>query len=78
MVWLTLVVSGLFEVEWAIGLKYTYGVPRLGPSMATDIGMVLSFVFLTRALKTLPIGREYAVDGHRHRWDRTPGHQPLR
>jgi quaternary ammonium compound-resistance protein SugE len=61
MAWMTLLVAGLFEVGWAIGLKHTHGFTRLWPSMATGACMVLSFVLLAQALKTLPIGTAYAV-----------------
>jgi len=61
MAWLTLFVAGLFEVAWAIGLKYTYGFTRLWPSVATVIALILSFMLLAQALKTLPIGTAYAV-----------------
>ena len=61
MAWLILLVAGLFEIGWAIGLKYTHGFTRLWPSMATGVCMVLSFVLLAQALKTLPIGTAYAV-----------------
>jgi quaternary ammonium compound-resistance protein SugE len=61
MAWLTLLVAGLFEVGWAIGLKYTYGFTRLWPTVATVTCMALSVVLLAHALKTLPIGTAYAV-----------------
>ncbi len=61
MAWLTLFIAGLLEVGWAIGLKYTYGFTRLWPSVATAIAMILSFILLAQALKTLPIGTAYAV-----------------
>jgi quaternary ammonium compound-resistance protein SugE len=61
MAWLTLVMAGLFEVGWAIGLKYTHGFARLGPTVATVGCMALSFMLLAHALKTLPIGTAYAV-----------------
>jgi quaternary ammonium compound-resistance protein SugE len=61
MAWLSLFVAGLLEIGWAIGLKYTHGFSRLWPSVATAICMVLSFVLLAQALKTLPIGTAYAV-----------------
>jgi quaternary ammonium compound-resistance protein SugE len=61
MAWLTLLIAGLFEVGWAVGLKYTYGFTRLWPTVATVVAMVLSFVFLAQALKTLPLGTAYAV-----------------
>jgi quaternary ammonium compound-resistance protein SugE len=61
MAWLILLVAGLFEVGWAIGLKYTHGFTRLWPTVATVTCMTLSFVLLAHALKTLPIGTAYAV-----------------
>src|SRR5262245_57007302 len=59
--WAILVVAGLFEVGWAIGLKYTEGFTRLVPSALTLTAMVLSVVLLSLALKTLPVGTAYAV-----------------
>jgi quaternary ammonium compound-resistance protein SugE len=61
MAWLALLIAGLFEVSWAIGLKYTHGFTRLWPTVATVTCMALSFVLLAHALKTLPIGTAYAV-----------------
>ena len=61
MNWLILVVAGLFEVGWAIGLKYTDGFTRLWPSVATGVCMVISVVLLGIAMKTLPVGTAYAV-----------------
>ena len=61
MAWIQLFVAGLFEVGWAIGLKYTHGFTRLWPTVATIAAMVASFVFLARAVRTLPIGTAYAV-----------------
>lgn len=61
MPWLYLVVAGLLEVGWAIGLKYTHGFTRLWPSVATVACMVVSFAFLSLALKTIPVGTGYAV-----------------
>ncbi|HLV34849.1 MAG TPA: quaternary ammonium compound efflux SMR transporter SugE [Spirillospora sp.] len=61
MEWVYLVVAGLFEVGWAIGLKYTEGFTKLGPSVATIIGMIASFGLLSLALRTLPIGTAYAI-----------------
>jgi quaternary ammonium compound-resistance protein SugE len=58
---LTLPAAGLFEVGWAIGLKYTYGFTRLWSIVATVTCMALSFVLPAHALKTLPIGTAYAV-----------------
>src|SRR3954451_2956338 len=61
MAWIYLLVAGLFEVGWAIGLKYTEGFSRLWPSLATLAAMVLSLGCLGLALKTLPVGTAYAV-----------------
>ena len=61
MAWLYLLVAGLFEVGWAIGLKYTEGFSRLWPSLATIAAMIISLAFLGLALKTLPVGTAYAV-----------------
>jgi quaternary ammonium compound-resistance protein SugE len=61
MAWLYLVIAGLFEVAWAIGLKLTDGWTRLVPSLLTVIAMAVSFGFLSLALKSLPIGTAYAV-----------------
>ncbi|MDQ6655508.1 MAG: quaternary ammonium compound efflux SMR transporter SugE [Verrucomicrobiota bacterium] len=61
MPWVFLFLAGLTEVAWAIGLKYTDGWSRLGPSLITGALMIVSFAFLSLALKTLPIGTAYAV-----------------
>ena len=61
MNWLILVVAGLFEVGWAIGLKYTDGFTKLWPSVGTVLAMVVSVVLLGIAMKTLPVGTAYAV-----------------
>lgn len=61
MAWLFLLVAGLLEVGWAIGLKYTEGFTRLWPSVLTIGAMILSLGFLGLALKTLPVGTAYAV-----------------
>jgi quaternary ammonium compound-resistance protein SugE len=61
MAWTCLVIAGLFEVGWAIGLKYTDGFSRLWPSVGTILAMILSLAFLGLALKTLPVGTAYAV-----------------
>lgn len=61
MAWLILFVAGLFEVGWAVGLKYTEGFTRLWPSVLTGAALVLSMVMLSWALRTLPIGTAYAV-----------------
>nr|WP_295773569.1 quaternary ammonium compound efflux SMR transporter SugE [Rhodoferax sp.] len=61
MNWFILFVAGLFEVAWAIGLKYTDGFTRLWPSVGTVLAMVASVVLLGIAMKTLPVGTAYAV-----------------
>ncbi|MBN9051597.1 MAG: quaternary ammonium compound efflux SMR transporter SugE [Rhizobiales bacterium] len=61
MSWLILFIAGLFEIGWAIGLKYTEGFSRLVPSVLTAICMVLSVVLLGWALRSLPVGTAYAV-----------------
>ena len=61
MAWIVLVVAGLFEVCWAIGLKYTDGFTRLWPSVGTVTAMVVSVVLLGWAMRTLPVGTAYAV-----------------
>ena len=61
MAWLYLLIAGLLEVAWAIGLKYTEGFTRLVPSMVTLASMGASLLFLGLALKTLPVGTAYAV-----------------
>lgn len=61
MAWIYLTIAGLFEVGWAIGLKYTEGFTRLLPSLWTIASMILSIVLLGLALKTLPVGTAYAV-----------------
>ena len=61
MAWIYLTVAGLFEIGWAIGLKYTDGFTRLLPSLWTIASMIVSIVLLGLALKTLPVGTAYAV-----------------
>jgi quaternary ammonium compound-resistance protein SugE len=61
MVWLVLVLAGLFEVGWALGLKSTKGFTRLGPSVLTIAAIVVSMALLARATRTLPIGTAYAI-----------------
>lgn len=61
MAWLMLVVAGLFEVAWAIGLKYTEGFTRLWPTLGTLAAMAVSLGLLGLAMKTLPVGTSYAV-----------------
>ena len=59
--WTLLIVAGLLEVVWAVGLKYTAGFTRLLPSAVTLTAMGLSIVLLARALRTIPVGTGYAV-----------------
>lgn len=59
--WLVLVIAGLLEVVWAIGLKYTHGFSRLVPSVVTVTAMMISIVLLSWAMKTLPTGTAYVV-----------------
>ena len=61
MAWLLLMIAGLLEVSWAIGLKYTEGFTRVWPSVLTLGAMVLSVVLLGVAMKSLPVGTSYAV-----------------
>jgi len=59
--WLVLIVAGLFEVGWAIGLKYTQGFTRLWPTVWTAAALVISMALLGAAVKVLPVGTAYAV-----------------
>lgn len=61
MAWVILFVAGLFEVGWAVGLKYTEGFTRLWPTVGTGVCLVLSMAMLGMALRTLPLGTAYAV-----------------
>jgi quaternary ammonium compound-resistance protein SugE len=61
MSWALLVCAGLFEIGWAIGLKYTEGFSRLWPSIGTGLAMVISVVLLALAMKTIPVGTAYAI-----------------
>lgn len=61
MSWIVLFIAGLFEIGWAIGLKYTEGFSRLWPSLGTALAMVLSVVLLGVAMKQIPVGTAYAV-----------------
>jgi len=61
MAWIVLVVAGLFEVGWAVGLKYTEGFSRLWPSVGTVASMIVSLGLLGLALRTLPLGTAYAI-----------------
>jgi len=61
MAWIYLLIAGLLEIGWAIGLKYSDGFTRLWPSVGTVAAMIASFAMLGLALRTLPLGTAYAV-----------------
>lgn len=59
--WTLLLIAGLFEVGWAIGLKYSHGFTRLTPSLLTVVAMAISLFLLGKALRDIPVGTGYAV-----------------
>lgn len=61
MNWIWLCIAGLFEVCWAVGMKYSHGFTRLGPSLFTIVTMLASLGFLALAMRSLPLGTAYAV-----------------
>jgi quaternary ammonium compound-resistance protein SugE len=61
MAWGLIVLAGLFEVAWAVGLKYTDGLTRLWPTVATGVAVVVSLALLGLSLRTLPLGTAYAI-----------------
>lgn len=61
MAWIYLLIAGILEVVWAIGMKYSDGWTKLYPSIFTIISMVIGFYFLSLSVKTLPLGTAYAV-----------------
>lgn len=61
MAWICLILAGVFETIWAVGLKYTEGFTRLYPSLLTVIAMGFSFFMLAQSLKALPMGTAYTV-----------------
>lgn len=61
MAWIYLFMAGLMEVAWAVGLKYTDGFTRLVPSVATIVMMIIGFILLSFALRSIPISTAYAV-----------------
>jgi quaternary ammonium compound-resistance protein SugE len=61
LAWSILIIAGLFETGWAIGMKYSEGFSKLWPSVFTAISMLISIVLLTYSLKVLPVGSAYAV-----------------
>ncbi|ASY62662.1 Quaternary ammonium compound-resistance protein SugE [Sinorhizobium sojae CCBAU 05684] len=61
MAWFTLLLAGLLEIGWAVGLKYTNGFTRLTPSLLSAGAMILSVLLLGHAVRSLPLGTAYAV-----------------
>jgi quaternary ammonium compound-resistance protein SugE len=61
MAWIYLFIAGIFEIVWAIGLKYSNGFSKPIPSAITIVGMLISFYLLAQATKSLPIGTSYAI-----------------
>jgi quaternary ammonium compound-resistance protein SugE len=61
MAWVYLVLAGLFEIGWAVGVKYSQGFTRFWPSAATVVSMAISLILLGVSLRSLPLGTAYAV-----------------
>ena len=61
MAWVLLLVASLFEVGWAVGLKYAHGSTKVWPTALTLVAMVLSLGFLAAAVRTIPVGTAYAI-----------------
>jgi quaternary ammonium compound-resistance protein SugE len=61
MAWVYLIIAGILEIGWAIGLKYTHGFTRPAPTALTVVAMIGSFLLLAQSLKTIPVGTAYAV-----------------
>ncbi|RZA34461.1 MAG: quaternary ammonium compound efflux SMR transporter SugE [Lysobacteraceae bacterium] len=61
MAWLMLLVAGVFEVVWAVAMKQSDGFSKLWPSLITLVGMVVSFVLLAAAMRTIPLGTAYTI-----------------
>jgi quaternary ammonium compound-resistance protein SugE len=61
MAWTYLLIAGVLEIVWAIGLKYTAGFTKLVPSLITGVALVASMLFLALALRTVPVGTGYAI-----------------
>jgi quaternary ammonium compound-resistance protein SugE len=59
--WFYLFIAGIFEITWAVSLKVSQGFSRFGPALVSIAGMILSIIFLSKALKILPLGTAYAV-----------------
>jgi quaternary ammonium compound-resistance protein SugE len=61
MSWIYILIASIFEISWAVGLKYSNGFTKLYPSIFTAVCMILSYIFLAMGSKNLPIGTAYAV-----------------
>lgn len=61
MAWIVLFIAGLFEIGWAVGLKYTEGFTRVGPTVFTAVSLIASMGLLGLAVRSLPLGTAYAV-----------------
>jgi quaternary ammonium compound-resistance protein SugE len=61
MAWILLFIAGLFEIAWAVGLKYSQGFTRLWPSVFTVVSLIISMTLLALSVKTLPVGTAYGV-----------------
>ena len=61
MAWICLLIAAVFEVIWAVGMKFTLGLTRFWPSVFTVLASIVSFVLLAQATKTLPVGTSYAI-----------------
>ncbi|SFG87984.1 DMT family transporter [Pontibacter chinhatensis] len=61
MAWFYLILAGICEIGWAFGLKYSEGFTKIGVSVVTVVVMILSFILLAQAMKTLPLGTAYAI-----------------
>ncbi len=61
LAWIYLLIAGVFEIVWAVGLKYSEGLTKFWPTAVVILFLILSFVFLSLAVKGLPVGTAYAV-----------------
>ncbi len=61
MAWIYLLVAGILEIVWAVGLKYSNGFTQVVPSIITAISMIASYYFLALSIKVLPLGNAYAI-----------------
>jgi quaternary ammonium compound-resistance protein SugE len=61
MHWIYLLLAGILEIVWAIGLKYADGFTKLVPSVITGVALVASMIFLALALRAIPVGTGYAI-----------------